>query len=84
MDHRKPTGPKGSMAAPMQVASTEKRRTSLNREIQLKIGQQLRASYNEVVDQGVPSRFAELISRLDVGVVKPEPRPEQDDKEAQK
>ena len=65
MDHRKP-GQKGSVAAPMQVASPEKKkRTSLNREIQLKIGQQLRASYNEVVEQGVPSRFSELIARLE-------------------
>ena len=65
MDHRKPTGPKGSMTVPMQAATPEKRRTALNREVQLKIGQQLRASYNEVVEQGVPSRFLDLIHRLE-------------------
>jgi hypothetical protein len=35
------------------------------REIQLKIGQQLRASYNEVVVHGVPDRFVDLIRRLE-------------------
>jgi len=53
------------MAAPMQLSTPDKRRTSLNREVQLKIGQQLRASYNEVVEQGVPDRFLALIRRLE-------------------
>lgn len=44
----------------------------LNREIQAKIGQQLRAVYNDVVDQGVPERFANLLRRLDEGVKEPE------------
>jgi len=69
------------MAAPMQLSQPDKRRTSLNREIQLKIGQQLRASYNEVVDQGVPDRFLELIRHLEGEKVVVE---QQDDKEAQK
>jgi CTP:molybdopterin cytidylyltransferase MocA len=51
---------------PMQVqAPGEKSGKILNREIQAKIGQQLRAVYNDVVDQGVPDRFAELLRRLD-------------------
>jgi hypothetical protein len=37
----------------------------LNKEIQVKIGQQLRAIYDEVVQEGVPERFAELLRRLD-------------------
>ncbi|MDQ0353769.1 hypothetical protein J2S22_000683 [Rhodoplanes tepidamans] len=37
----------------------------MNREIQTKIGQQLRAIYDDVVDQGVPDRFAELLRNLD-------------------
>ncbi len=50
----------------MQVQSTdEKTGKILNREIQAKIGQQLRAVYNNVVDQGVPDRFADLLRRLD-------------------
>ncbi|MEZ5889282.1 MAG: NepR family anti-sigma factor [Xanthobacteraceae bacterium] len=37
----------------------------LNRDIQTKIGQQLRAIYDDVVDQGVPDRFVELLRSLD-------------------
>ena len=39
---------------------------SLNAEIQSRIGHQLRAMYDDVVRQGVPERFAELIRKLDV------------------
>jgi hypothetical protein len=41
----------------------------LNAEIQSRIGHQLRAMYDDVVRQGVPERFADLIRKLDV----PEP-----------
>ncbi len=34
-------------------------------EIQSRIGHQLRAMYDDVVRQGVPDRFAELIRKLD-------------------
>ena len=37
----------------------------LNAEIQCRIGHQLRAMYDDVVRQGVPDRFAELIKKLD-------------------
>jgi hypothetical protein len=37
----------------------------LNSEIQSRIGHQLRAMYDDVVRQGVPDRFAELIKQLD-------------------
>ena len=37
----------------------------LGRDVQTKIGQQLRAMYDDVVNQGVPDRFAELIKRID-------------------
>ncbi len=39
---------------------------ALNAEIQSRIGHQLRAMYDDVVRQGVPDRFAELIKKLDV------------------
>ena len=39
----------------------------LNAEIQARIGHQLRAMYDDVVRQGVPDRFAELIRKLDEG-----------------
>jgi hypothetical protein len=38
---------------------------TLGREIQTKIGQQLRAMYDDVVSQGVPSRFVDLLDRLE-------------------
>ncbi|MCF8475429.1 MAG: hypothetical protein K9G60_00220 [Pseudolabrys sp.] len=37
----------------------------LGREVQARLGQQLRAMYDDVVDQGVPDRFADLIKRID-------------------
>ena len=37
----------------------------LSAEIQSRIGHQLRAMYDDVVRQGVPERFVELIRKLD-------------------
>lgn len=37
----------------------------LNAEIQARIGHQLRAMYDDVVRQGVPERFSDLIRKLD-------------------
>jgi hypothetical protein len=37
----------------------------LGRDVQAKIGQQLRAFYDDVLQQGVPDRFADLLNRLD-------------------
>lgn len=64
-DHNKPTGPKGPMAGAMQGATPHKRKSSLNRETQIKIGSQLQITYNEVVNQGVPDRFVQLLHRLE-------------------
>lgn len=36
----------------------------LSREVQARLGQQLRSMYDDVVNQGVPDRFAELINRI--------------------
>jgi Anti-sigma factor NepR len=36
----------------------------LGREVQARIGQQLRALYDEVVKEGVPQHIADLVSRL--------------------
>jgi hypothetical protein len=41
------------------------RQGGLNAEIQARIGHQLRAMYDDVVRQGVPDRFSELIRKLD-------------------
>jgi hypothetical protein len=37
----------------------------LNREIQAELGQQLRRMYNDVVEEGVPDKFANLLAELD-------------------
>ena len=37
----------------------------LCRYVQAKIGNQLRAIYDDVVKEGVPDRFVELLKRLD-------------------
>lgn len=38
---------------------------SLGRDVQFKIGQHLRTMYDEVVKQGVPDHFSDLLSQLD-------------------
>ena len=38
----------------------------LNAEIQSRIGHQLRAMYDDIVRQGVPDRFVDLVRKLDV------------------
>jgi hypothetical protein len=37
----------------------------LGSEIKAKIGQQLRSMYADVINQGVPDRFAEILRKLD-------------------
>ena len=49
-----------------------KKQGGLNAEIQSRIGHQLRAMYDDVVRQGVPDRFAELIRKLDVPAPDPQ------------
>ena len=43
----------------------QKKQGALNAEIQARIGHQLRAMYDDVVRQGVPDRFADMIRKLD-------------------
>ena len=57
-----------------------KKQGGLNAEIQSRIGHQLRAMYDDVVRQGVPDRFVELIRKLDV----PETSPQLEKMRAQK
>jgi hypothetical protein len=58
----KSTGPHSQMDTGITPGKTD---AKLGRDIQAKIGQQLRALYDEVVNQGVPDRFADLLNRLD-------------------
>jgi len=65
--------PRGSVEQVMKDVKSQASRNAapgkqggLNAEIQSRIGHQLRAMYDDVVRQGVPDRFAELIRKLDV------------------
>jgi hypothetical protein len=49
----------------MEVELTTKSTAKLGPDIKAKIGQQLRAMYSDVVNQGVPDRFSEILRRLD-------------------
>ncbi|MDR3464950.1 MAG: NepR family anti-sigma factor [Xanthobacteraceae bacterium] len=48
----------------MKDSKTPSKQGGLSADIQARIGHQLRAIYDEVVRQGVPPRFAELIEQL--------------------
>ena len=50
------------MATP--AANPHKPEARLGREVQARIGQQLRSIYNDVVSQGVPQHLADLVRRL--------------------
>ncbi len=72
MKHRKtnlepvePVAEKPNSENPMtRPATAHKPEARLGREIQARIGQQLRAMYNDVVNQGVPQHIADLVRRL--------------------
>jgi hypothetical protein len=55
----------GSQPNSPGAPGSPRRPSGLNTEIQARIGHQLRAMYDDVVRQGVPERFAELIRKLD-------------------
>jgi hypothetical protein len=55
---------------PMESAATRSKRSNvkpakLTRDVQARLGQQLRAMYDDVVNQGVPDKFADIVNRLD-------------------
>jgi len=68
MNERKPQGQQT-----METAATNRNRkgtakpAKLSREVQARLGQQLRAMYDEVVSQGVPDRFTALLDRMNGG-----------------
>jgi len=50
----------------MQTEVTQRKpRGRLGRDVQNKIGQQLRAMYDDVVNAGVPDRFVDMLRKLD-------------------
>ena len=67
MNDRKPLGQQN----PMETAAANRNKkpgdkpAKLSRDVQARLGQQLRAMYDDVVNQGVPDRFTDLINRLE-------------------
>jgi hypothetical protein len=69
-DDNKPTGPRGPMAGSATQGSTPpKKKHGLNRETQLKIGNQLQNMYNAYLSEGTPDRHRDLIRQLEAGKV---------------
>ena len=58
------------MKGPKTVRGNQAR---LDRNVQNEIGRNLRAMYNDVVEQGVPDRFADLLAKLDNASPPPKP-----------
>ena len=73
-DEDKPDRP-GHMQTDVNQRSKSKGR--LGRDVQSKIGQQLRSMYDNVVSEGVPDRFSEMLRQLD----QQQSQPDQKDKE---
>ena len=68
-DDNKPSGPRGPMAGSMQGLTPHKKKHSLNRETQIKLGSQLQNMYNAYLNEGTPDRFRELVHQLEAGKV---------------
>lgn len=47
------------------AAENENNVVRLQTDILIEIGRRLRVPYNEIVDEGVPARFAQLLKQLD-------------------
>jgi hypothetical protein len=65
LDPAEPDADKPGMPETMSNPATPRRTdVRLGREVQARIGQQLRAMYNDVVNQGVPQHLADLVRKL--------------------
>jgi hypothetical protein len=64
MTERKSLGQK-SMESAATRDKNDAKHGKLTRDVQARLGQQLRAMYDDVVNQGVPDRFSDLLNRLD-------------------
>ena len=65
MNERKPVGQQKPMETAASRQKNHAKPAKLGREVQARLGQQLRAMYDEVLSQGVPDRFADLLNRMD-------------------
>ncbi len=55
----------GKPTAMQTELNQRKPKGRLGRDVQSKIGQQLRAMYDDVISDGVPDRFVEMLRKLD-------------------
>ena len=71
MTDEKPEKPGNPMQSEKTADKAESRMKSstgsarLGRDVQQKIGQQLRAMYDDVVKEGVPDKFRDMLRQLD-------------------
>jgi hypothetical protein len=65
IERNKPKGPQTMEASAQRNKKPNAKPARLGREVQARLGQQLRSMYDEVVSQGVPDRFNELLNRLE-------------------
>jgi hypothetical protein len=65
MNERKPVGQENAMEAAATRKKTTAKPAKLGRDVQARLGQQLRAMYDDVLNQGVPDRFTDLLNRLE-------------------
>jgi hypothetical protein len=65
-DQEKPVSDQVQAREPMTTPGTtpHKPEAKLGREVQARIGQQLRSMYDDVVNQGVPQHITDLVRRL--------------------
>lgn len=74
-------------AAPGGSGHARNSASTLGNDVQAKIGQHLRAMYDDVVRQGVPDRFMDLLAQLDrpdadrAGEQRPASRPREEGSE---
>jgi hypothetical protein len=66
LDPVQPVAEKPETENPMDrpAPNPHKPEARLGREVQARIGQQLRAMYNDVVNEGVPQHITDLVRRL--------------------
>ena len=58
---------RGETTAPERGGSDESSEPGLDRAIQSRIGDELRAMYDNLMQQPIPDRFSELLGRLEQG-----------------
>ncbi len=64
LEQDKPDADKPETLESMGKPATQQKDVRLGREVQARIGQQLRAMYDDFVNQGVPQHITDLVRRL--------------------